>query len=98
MVEEGALRHLVSHDRKHIHSMVHIHLHMPAINRKHMEAANLWKPEMPRPPPYGRNDDLGDLRQPAHRPPHLPDPVHHCTQDDERTHTIETGGTCRLHV
>jgi hypothetical protein len=41
---------------------------------------------------------MGDVRQPSDRPTHLPNPIHYCPENDERTIEIEDGSTGGFHL
>lgn len=98
LAQESPLRDLNIHNWQRFDPMVLVHFHLSASDRQHLEAANLWRTALHGSPRNGRDDDLGDLRQPRDRPIDSPDPIHHREENDERSTPISTGGSRSLHL
>jgi hypothetical protein len=98
MAEESPIRHPHLHRWKRIDSLVFVHLHLPAANRKHVEAEDVWRIEVYGTASHGRDADMGYLRQPSDGLAHIPHPFHHCSQNDERTITVKDGGAGCFHL
>ena len=97
VAKASTLRHPHLYRRQRLGALVSLYLHLSPANGKHVEAEDVWKSALHGSTTHGRNADLGHLRQLAHRSPHLPDPIHHCSTNDECPTTIKIGGVGRLH-
>ena len=98
MDEEGSLWHPHLYSWKCFDPVVPLHLHLPAANGQHLQAANFRWIALHGSSSHGRDADLGYLRQPPYRSFDLSDPIHHCATHDERKTPLPACGACSLHV
>lgn len=98
MAEESPLRYLNLYCRELSDPLVLVHLHLPATDGEHVEAAHFWKPALHGSTSHGRNVDLGDLRKPPYRSSHPSNTLRYRPANDERTSPIETRCSDCFHV
>lgn len=66
VASESALRDSGLYCWKCTCALDHVHLHLPTLDRQHVEAEDFWRSTLHGKKGHGRDADLGHLREPSH--------------------------------
>jgi hypothetical protein len=98
MAQACPLRYFDLYHWKRIDTLVSLHFRLSTTDWQHLEATNIRQLTLHGPSQDGRNAPLGHMRQPPYRPFDSPNPLYHCSQDDERAITITPGSASGFHM